>query len=272
MSDPISVQSTQSINVPVGNFEGKKLRNVRMTDLLSQPQLLKEIGLDCKLSGSLYEPLVDEPAHCLPDIICLCGAPMERNDAATAYEVSGVQCDVCGDRKSSGVVFHCPKGKSYDVHLESYDLCEQCAGLQLRSFFESTEQKEAPPSSEVKDAKSKKFGKGGGMMLSVGCGLLAEQDMGRSYTIEVYLHRSRRFRDAKCLCIIATAEGSTANVIKQGRRQRLQFAKNRKQCDWGIAKFDTSTEQGRINERTGKAAETDMVFLISLLQKLNVHS
>lgn len=51
-------------------------------------------------------------------------------------------------------------------------------------------------------------------MLSVGCCLMSENDMGHSYEMEVYLYPSRKYPDAKCLCIITTSEGTTANIIE----------------------------------------------------------
>ena len=68
-----------------------------MIDVLSKPKLLKDIGLDCKLSGSLYEPLLDEPAHCLPDISCICGESMPRLSVKDAYKGINVYCDICND-------------------------------------------------------------------------------------------------------------------------------------------------------------------------------
>eukprot|EP01084_Bolivina_argentea_P273987 466847_1 len=61
MTDPISLKSAQSINIPIGNYKNDKLRNTKLIDLLSNENLLKEIGVNCKLEGSLYEPLIDEP-------------------------------------------------------------------------------------------------------------------------------------------------------------------------------------------------------------------
>eukprot|EP01084_Bolivina_argentea_P042306 78024_1 len=73
MTDPIALQSTQQINIPIGNYKGNKLKNVKLIDLLSKKHLLQQIGVNCDISGSLYEPLIDEPAHYLPDIECICG-------------------------------------------------------------------------------------------------------------------------------------------------------------------------------------------------------
>ena len=354
MKDPISVQSTQAINIPVGNFKGDKLRNVQLIELLSNEKLLNEIGVDCRVSSSLYEPLIDEPAHLLPDIHCICGQSMTRVHSSEAYQNDGaVWCDACSsnDRKQriEGVAYHCPKQRCAE-HKDGWDLCEKCAGLQIRTFFErkdkdrksnkseektqdfESESKVSPSTAKMvevykerlltiyKDegcwdkvpklmtfleknkndldtiheayeavctkyeliaqpkvtemdikkskamSKQKKWGKGG-MMLSVGCGLLSEEDMGKSYEIEVYLYPSRKYRDGKCLCIITTSEGTTANIIEQGKREKLQFAKNGKECDWGIERFDTSTEEGRINERTGKSAETDMIIYFIPVQE-----
>ena len=54
MKDPVSLQSTQAINVPVGNLKGEKLKNVQLIQLLSSQRLLKEIGVDCRIDSSLY--------------------------------------------------------------------------------------------------------------------------------------------------------------------------------------------------------------------------
>eukprot|EP01084_Bolivina_argentea_P196007 336097_1 len=55
MKDPIALQSTQEINLPIGNYNNNKLRNVKLIDILSNENLLKEIGIDCTLHSSLYE-------------------------------------------------------------------------------------------------------------------------------------------------------------------------------------------------------------------------
>eukprot|EP01084_Bolivina_argentea_P022571 41949_1 len=114
--------------------------------------------------------------------------------------------------------------------------------------------------------KEDKYGKGG-MMFSVGCCLMSETDMGNSYEIEVFLYPSFKYTNAKCLCIIATSQGTTGNVIEMGSIQKLKFAQNTKECDWGIERFDISTKQGRINERTGKSAETDMIIYFIPVQE-----
>ena len=306
MTDPISLQSTKDINIPIGNYNGDKLKNVRLIDLLSKPNLLKDIGLNCKLSGSLYEPLLDEPPHCLPDIKCICGESMKRLSINDAYNGKNVYCDICNDKKPlnniANVVYHCPNGKQAKVHQNGYDICQQCVGLQIRTFIETKQQKpvnknnnnnsdttdnqkdkdqdikmndndnKSIANNNDKQDKTDKYGKGG-MMFSVGCGLMSESDMGHSYEIEVYLHKSRKYRNGKCLCIITTSEGSTANIIEQGKISKLKFAKNKKECDWGIERFDTSTEEGRINERTGKSAETDMIiYFIPVQQDKPEHS
>ena len=303
-TDPISLKSTQRVNIPVGNLTNEPLRNVKLIDLLSSPQLLSDIGVACKLKGSLYNPLIDEPAHCLPDIECICNASMVRVDADEVKDVdvgrsvkvqelrrssrkaslraseknakimtnetsravlerrqgewwkdTVIRCDVCADKIKAGSLFYCPN-KSSSVHPEGHCLCTSCVGLQI---IESSDRKSAQKRSACKQSNQDKWGKGG-MMFSVGCGLLSEEDMGRAYEIEVFLYPSRRFSNGKCLCILTTAEGSTGTGINQGRRQTLQFAMNRKECELGIERFDTSTKQGRINERTGKSAETDMVI------------
>merc|ERR1739838_1254179 len=38
-------------------------------------------------------------------------------------------------------------------------------------------------------------------------------------------------------------------MIEPGKREKLQFAKNGKECDWGIERFDTSTEDGSTRGR-----------------------
>eukprot|EP00484_Ammonia_sp_Unknown_P014313 CAMPEP_0197058504 /NCGR_PEP_ID=MMETSP1384-20130603/108588_1 /TAXON_ID=29189 /ORGANISM="Ammonia sp." /LENGTH=50 /DNA_ID=CAMNT_0042493281 /DNA_START=44 /DNA_END=192 /DNA_ORIENTATION=- len=50
MTDPISIQSTKLINIPIGNYNGDKLKNARLIDLLSKEDLLKQVGLECTLS------------------------------------------------------------------------------------------------------------------------------------------------------------------------------------------------------------------------------
>eukprot|EP01083_Nonionella_stella_P187489 689103_1 len=272
MKDPIALQSTQSINLPIGNYEGEKLKNHKLIQVLSQEKLLHKIGLKCKLSGSLYEPLLDEPAHCLPDITCICGHTMQRTTPREAYPKArhnlNIKCDVCEEYKGdSGVIYHCPLNNNHPKHPKGWDICEPCVGLQLRTFIEAPkEEQKSTDSTEQKQNKNDKYS-AGGMMFSVGCALMSEADMGSAYGMEVYLYPSRKYKNGKCLCIITTSEGSTANIIEQGRRTQLKFAKNKKECDWGIERFDTSTEEGRINERTGKSAETDMIIYFVPVQE-----
>eukprot|EP01083_Nonionella_stella_P311910 1113702_1 len=268
MKDPISLLSTKQINTPIGNYMGDKLHNVRLIHLLSKPALLRQIGLDCRLSGSLYEPLVDEPACSLPDIQCICGQSLSRVNVthASHTDSAGVGCDVCGDRQqSTGIIYRCTSQKAQNQHENGYNICEQCVGLQLRTFIDTDHDQDDIKMADKKQ-KECKYGKGG-MMFSVGCGLLSEADMGHAYEVEVFLHRSSKYRNGKCVCIITTSEGTTANIIEQGQVTKLKFAKNKKECEWGIEKFDTSTREGRINERTGKSTETDMIIYFVPVQE-----
>eukprot|EP01084_Bolivina_argentea_P271151 461259_1 len=105
------------------------------------------------------------------------------------------------------------------------------------------------------------------MILSVGCCLMSENDMGHSYDIQIFLHKSLKYPNAKCLCIITTSQGTTGNIIEMGKIQKIKFAKNKKECDWSIQRFDISTKQGRINEKTGKSVETDMIVYFIPVQE-----
>eukprot|EP01084_Bolivina_argentea_P070718 128597_1 len=103
MKDPITAQSVAKINVPIGNYKGNKLHNVKLIHLLSDEKLLKNIGIDCKLSATLYEPLIDEPAHCLPDIKCICGQSLIKTTPKQSYSHMAfygnfIQCDICKDK------------------------------------------------------------------------------------------------------------------------------------------------------------------------------
>eukprot|EP01084_Bolivina_argentea_P054322 99663_1 len=181
MTDPISLRSTKSVNIPIGNYSGNKLQNIKLIDLLSKQDLLKDIGLNCKLSGSLYEPLLDEPAHCLPDINCICGELLQPITANRAYSDRNTYCDVCKDNKPippNNIVYHCPKGRLDKMHANGYDICQRCIGLQIRTFIDTNDNtntnntnninKEKDNDIKMNDDKEKKYGKGG-MMFSVGC-------------------------------------------------------------------------------------------------------
>eukprot|EP01084_Bolivina_argentea_P022576 41964_1 len=135
MTDPISLQSTQEINIPIGNYNGNPLRNVPLIDLLSNENLLKQIGIDCTLDSSLYEPLIDEPAQYLPDIECICGQPLNKINELN----SKIKCNVCSEVKNT-VFYQCPL-KQHEKHGNSkgYNICNSCVGLQLRSFIEPTD-------------------------------------------------------------------------------------------------------------------------------------
>eukprot|EP01083_Nonionella_stella_P084882 235075_1 len=277
MKDPIALQSTQAINLPIGNYLGNKLKNHKLIDVLSQEKLLKAIGVNCKLSGSLYEPLLDETDDCLPDITCICGQSMVRSTPTESYPNAwklycklNIKCDVCEQYKGdSGVIYHCPLNNKHAKHPTGWDICEQCVGLQLRTFIQAPKEEQKSSNTTTTSQKQNKNDKysAGGMMFSVGCGLLSEADMGHAYEVEVFLHRSSKYRNGKCVCIITTSEGTTANIIEQGQVTKLKFAKNKKECEWGIEKFDTSTREGRINERTGKSTETDMIIYFVPVQE-----
>eukprot|EP01084_Bolivina_argentea_P168630 292397_1 len=137
MTDPIAPQSTAKINIPIGNYNGNKLHNIKLIDLLSDENLLKQVGLNCKISGSLYEPLIDEPAHCLPDIQCICGQSLIKTTVKKSYpniNAYCIQCDVCKNKLERNIIFHCPDYKHGEDH---YDICETCVGLQIRNFIET---------------------------------------------------------------------------------------------------------------------------------------
>jgi len=69
--------------------------------------------------------------------------------------------------------------------------------------------------------------------------------------------------DAKCLCIIAAAEGTTACIIDQGTMQKL--ANNQRVRDWSIQRFDASTAL-----RTDCSKDTEMIlYFVPVLEDIS---